>query len=289
VTGRGAVAAIAGGLGLVALVVVTATVGAVALVALGLPATGRADDAPSAPVALPLPTELVVALSPGDLSLQAGVVRGRDVILARGFEVEVVRAVAERLGIPRVRFVYVGAPERLLASGQGRWHLAVASLRPSRSIGVSHTTPYLATDQVVLLRRGTARPRGLADLRTRILCAMRSTEAARAAALIRPAEPVVLAPTRERLAQLVQTGACDAALIGPVEATSVLEGRKALLGPFAARVPWGGGLVIAVRPGSGIEVSVVDRALARLRSDGTLDRLARFWLGLDPASLPLLR
>ena len=87
----------------------------------------------------------------------------------------------------------------------------------------------------------------------------------------------------------MQTGACDAALVGPVEATSVLEGRKALLGPFAARVRWGGGLVIAVRPGGEIEVAAVDRALARLRRDGTLDRLARFWLGLDPASLPVLR
>lgn len=288
-TGRGVVAALAGGLGLVALVVVTTTVGAVALVALGLPATSRADDTPPAPVAPPLPTELVVALSPGELSLQAGVIRGRDVLLARGFEVEVVRAVAERLGIPRIRFVYAGAPERLLASGEGRWHLAVASLQPSRSVDVSHSEPYLATDQVVLLRRGTARPRGLAELRTRILCAVRGTDAARAAARVRPADPVVLAPTRERLAQLIQTGACDAALVGPVEATSMLEGRKALLGPFAARVQWGEGLVIAVRPGAGIEVAVVDRALARLRRDGTLNRLARFWLGLDPAALPVLR
>jgi ABC-type amino acid transport substrate-binding protein len=231
----------------------------------------------------------VVALSPGELSLQAGVIRGRDVLLARGLEVEVVRAVAERLGIPRVRFVYAGAPERLLASGQGRWHLAVASLEPSRSLEGSHSTPYLTTDQVVLLRRGTARPRGLAELRTRILCAVRGSEAARAAVRVGPAEPALLAPTRERLAQLVQTGACDAALVGPVGATSLLEGRKALLGPFAARVRWGAGLVIAIRPGAEIDVAAVDRALERLRRDGTLDRLARFWLGLDPAALPVLR
>ncbi len=47
--------------------------------------------------------------------------------------------------------------------------------------------------------------------------------------------------------------------------------------------------MIAVRPDGEIEVAAVDRALARLRRDGTLDRLARFWLGLDPASLPVLR
>jgi ABC-type amino acid transport substrate-binding protein len=77
--------------------------------------------------------------------------------------------------------------------------------------------------------------------------------------------------------------------VSPVEATRLVEGHKALVGPFVARVRWGDGLVIAVRRGSGIELGAVDRALARLRTNGTLSRLARFWLGLDPASLPVLR
>jgi ABC-type amino acid transport substrate-binding protein len=36
-------------------------------------------------------------------------------------------------------------------------------------------------------------------------------------------------------------------------------------------------------------VTAVNRALGRLRADGTLGRLARSWLGLDPARLRVLR
>ena len=36
---------------------------------------------------------------------QVGAVRGRDVVLAKGLEIDLARALARRLGIPRVRFV----------------------------------------------------------------------------------------------------------------------------------------------------------------------------------------
>jgi ABC-type amino acid transport substrate-binding protein len=47
--------------------------------------------------------------------------------------------------------------------------------------------------------------------------------------------------------------------------------------------------VIAVPRGVGVDVAAVDRELGRLRRDGTLGRLAKAWLGLDPASLRVLR
>jgi ABC-type amino acid transport substrate-binding protein len=308
---RRVVRTVAGGVGLVAGLVATGAVAAVALVALGVPAEGQAIDAPStaadstaaepsspppaAPEAprppAPPPSVVVVALSLGEPALAAGVVRGRDVVLARGFEVELVRALAARLGAAGVRFVDRSGAPRLLTGAGGSWQLAVAAIRPPRlaTPTVALSAPYLTTDQLVLLRRGTARPRTLGDLRTRILCAIRGADGLRAARAVAPAAAPLVAHGPVRLAQLVQTGACDAALVDPVSATRLVEGRTALLGPLAARVPFGDGLVIAVRPGSGIEVLAVNRALDRLRRDGTLARLARRWLGLDPAALPRLR
>jgi L-cystine transport system substrate-binding protein len=303
---RAMIATVAGGVGLVAGVVATGAVAAVALVALGVPAEGRAEDPPSTTVgtepasdptstdATVAPTrtvELVVALAPGDPVMQAGVVRGREIVLARGFEVELVRAIAARLHIPRIRFVDRAAAPRLLTGGGGPWQFALAAIRPPGVAvpTVALSTPYLTTDQLVLLRRGTARPRTLAELRTRILCGIRGTEGIRAAISVRPETPVIGAAGPARLVQLVQTGACDAALVEPVAASRLIEGRKLLLGSYAARVSFGNGLVIAVRPGTGIDVLAVNRAIMRLRADGTLARLARFWLGLDPAALPVLR
>ena len=199
---RRALAALLGGVGLVAVVVTTAIVSAVALVAFGVP-EGRAEDTPATvpaetqpeqPAPAPQRTELVVGLAPGTPALQAGVVRGSEVLLARGLEVELARAIAERLGYARVRFVAVGSPERLLTAASGSWQVAVAGVEPVRSTvaRIGYSIPYLTTDQVLLLRRGTARPRSLAELRTRILCAVRRSDGAAAARGVRPAPPVLV-------------------------------------------------------------------------------------------------
>ena len=91
------------------------------LVALGLPRgqpCGRPACSSRRPQ--PRPTELVVALGLGDPVLQAGVVRDGQVILARGLEVDIARDLARRLGIPRVRFVFVRPASRLLAAKSAR-------------------------------------------------------------------------------------------------------------------------------------------------------------------------
>ena len=117
-TSPSAVRALAGGIGRRRPRRRCAIVAAGLLVALGLPAESRADDPPptTAVAPEPRPTELVVALGLGDPVLQAGVVRDGEVIIARGLEVDIARNLAKRLGIPRVRFVYVKPASRLLVA-----------------------------------------------------------------------------------------------------------------------------------------------------------------------------
>ena len=255
--------------------------------ALALAAPAAAADAP--PPARP--TSLVVALSLGDSGLQAGVVRGRDVILARGFEVELARLLARRLGARVVRFVDVRPPGRLLAAGTPGWQLALASIEPTpKARATAFSAPYLTTDLAVVLRRGLERPRGLADLRTRLVCVARGSDALPVVArTVRPVRPPLVAPGRERLRTLLRTGACDAAVVPAWQAGALIGGPGRLFGPVAGRIEHGEGLVIAVARGSGLDPADVDRALRRLRADGSLGRLARSWLGLDPAALRRLR
>ena len=285
---RTAVTAIAGGLGVVVAVVFVAASVATVLVALGLPAEGRADD-PPATTPLPRPTELVVALKLGDPVLQAGAVRdGGDVILARGLEVDIARALAKRLGIPRVRFVYVRPPSRLLAAKVRPWHLTIASIRtvPVARAAADLSDPYLPTDQAVVLRRGVPRLRSVSELRKLVTCALRGHDGARAiAASVRPVRAPLLVASEERLLEIVRTGVCDAALVDAGGVGRFVAGHGTLLGPVTARIPYGGGYVVAVTRGGPVAVDEVDRALGRLRADGTLHRLARAWLGIDPARL----
>jgi len=288
VSWRTVVTAIAGGLGVViAVVFVVASVGTV-LVALGLPPEGRADD-PPATTDVPRPTELVVALTLGDPVLQAGAVKeGGEIILARGLEVEIARALAKRLGIPRVRFVYVRPASRLLATKARPWQLTIASIRtvPAARAAADLSDPYLPTDQAVVLRRGLPRPTSVAALRKLVTCALRGRDGARAiAASVRPVRAPILVASEERLLEVVRTGVCDAALVDADGVGRFVAGHGALLGYVTARIPYGGGYVVAVTRGGPIAVAEVDRALARMRADGTLHRLARTWLGIDPARL----
>lgn len=291
-TARSAVGALVGGFGVVAGLVGSAAVAAAVLVALGLPADSRADDPPLAPVPQLRPTELVVALSLGDPVLQAGVVRDGEVILARGLEVEIARDLARRLGIPRVRFVNVQPASRLLAAEVRPWHVVIASIRPTRAASslADLSEPYLGTDQAVVLRRGLPRLQELDDLRSKITCALRGSDGARAIATsVAPVARPILAPSNDRLLQLVQTGVCDAALVDAGGVGRLVAGRGGVLGPVSARVEFGGGYVVAVTRGGPIAVAEVGRALRRMRADGTMHRLARAWLGIDPSRLRALR
>lgn len=291
-TPRAAARALAGGIGVVAGLVGSAVVAALVLVALGLPAESRADDPPPAPDVQPRPTELVVALSLGDPVLQAGAVRDGQVILARGLEVDIARDLARRLGIPRVRFVYVRPVSRLLAAKVRPWHVTIASIRPVRaaSSAADLSDPYLGTDQAVVLRRGLPRLTALDQLRGKITCALRGSDGARAIAVsVAPTVRPILAPSNERLLQLVQTGACDAAVVPADAVGRLVAGRGTLLGPITARIELGDGYVVAVTRGGPIAVEEVDRAFARMRADGTMHRLARAWLGIDPSRLRPLR
>jgi ABC-type amino acid transport substrate-binding protein len=245
----------------------------------------RAADAPPAPGAL------VVALGLGDPMLQAGAVRGREVIVARGFEVELARILARRLGGRVDRFVYVRSTARLLASGTSGWQLAFAGIeRTTAPRRAELTTPYLTSDVVVVMRRGLTSPGRLTELRGAVLCAVRGGDGARvASAVVRPTRAPLLVVGTDRLRTVLRTGACDAALVPAVQAGRFVEGQRRLFGPVAGRIRHGDGLAAVVATGSGLVVESVNRELARLRRDGTLSRLARAWLGIDPAALRVLR
>lgn len=265
---------------------------AAALVLVAVPAAARADGTPTAPSPPPAPpTSFVVALSLEDPLLQAGVVRGRDVILARGFEVELSRVLARRLGGHVERFVYVPSAARLLVSNAPGWHLALGGVERSRGArsGADLTVPYLTTDVAVVARLGLDRPRRLADLRAARLCAVRASAGARAAATVHPRAPVSLVAGSARLLGLVRTGACDAALVPATQASRFLREGGRTIGRAVGRIPSGDGVGAVVPRGTGLDVRAVDRELGRLRRDGTLGRLARAWLGLDPAALRVLR
>jgi ABC-type amino acid transport substrate-binding protein len=235
--------------------------------------------------------ELVIALSMPAQGFQVGSVSGSRVVYARGLEVDLGRALARHLGIRHVRFVQVSAPGQIVRPGRKSWDLALAQIVPTRSSAraVELVGPYLVDDQAVLLRRGLARPRSLADLRRLQLCAVRGSRGADVAAQrARPVSGTLLARDVVELLRWVQTGRCDAAVHeAPALGASVVNARRRY-GRLAGRIETGATYAIALPHGSPLAADV-GRALAALRADGVVTRLARAWLGFDPARLRALR
>ena len=120
--------------------------------------TGAAEPAPP-PAEEPPPREapetLVVALNLPSPGFQVGAVDGEDVVFAKGFEVDLVRALAKKLGT-QARFVQVEPFGDLLEAGRKPWDLAVAevTITDKRDRRVDFSDPYLLADQGVLLRKG---------------------------------------------------------------------------------------------------------------------------------------
>jgi len=258
----------------------------VGLVLLLAVATAAAAAAP----ATKRPGELTVALSLPAPALQVGAVRGSEVVLARGLEVDVARAVARRLGL-RLRLVQVADAGRLLRPGRRGWDVALAQLvaTPARSRASAFTSPYFRDDPAVLVRRGLKRPTSLAQLRKLVLCAERGRRAADTVLTrVRPRTRPLLVTGVESLLRRVRTGVCDAAVAELSRLGPALGGRRDLFGGLAGRIETERAYAVALERGSPLLPSV-EAAVRALRADGTFRRLTAAWLGIDVAQLRVLR
>jgi len=237
------------------------------------------------------PGELLVGLAMPSAGFQVGSVRGREVVLAKGFEVDLARELATRLELRRVRFVNEPLFSTLLAAGRKDWDLALAqiSVTPARAKRIDFSAPYLSADQGVLIRLDLKRPASLAALRSLQLCAERaSTGGQLILDRIKPTRKPRLLENPSKLSYELFTKRCDA-IVFDAPALAVLS-RQApdRYGPLVGRIVTNERYAIALEKGSALRPRL-NAALRALAADGTLERLRKRWLGADTAKLPVLR
>ena len=214
------------------------------------------------------PGTVRVAVALDGLPWSGGVVGSGRVTLAVGFDAEAARVVARRLGL---RPVFVRVPRERLGK-PGPWELAV---------GVRDGVPVLRGDHVVVVAPGVTRPRSLGGARgAHRLRPARNPGGRRRRVAARSPPGCWRAHARSSPAWC-GPGRCDVALSDAGDATR-LGGRP------VARIESAVGYGIGVSRASGLGASLT-RELRILGRNGTLGRLARSWLGLDPARLPRLR
>jgi polar amino acid transport system substrate-binding protein len=258
------------------------------LIAIVVAAAGSASARQSQPPA----NSLTVALSMPTPGFQVGAVRGRDVVVARGLEIDLARAIAARMGIRRVRFVNEPVFLRLTAAGPKEWDFALAevTILPQRRARVDFSVPYLRADLGVLARKNlTPVPRSIAALRRLKLCSERgSTGGLALVNRVKPTRPAQLVPNVSVLLQRVQTGACDAAVFDAPILGALRAGAPDRYGPLIGRIATGERYGVVFEKGSGLRPSV-NQALQALLRNGTVAKLQRRWLTTNVAKLPLLR
>jgi ABC-type amino acid transport substrate-binding protein len=257
------------------------------LAALAAAPAARAETPPTLQ-----PETLTVGLQLPTQGFQVGSVAGSEVVYARGLEVDLARALAQRLGLPNVRFVHQRTFAGIFAPGPKAWDVLFAqvTITRARRATVDLSAPYLRASQGVLLRKDLRpRPRTLAALRRLRLCAERGTTGADAlASRIRPTRRATLLPSHTRLMQRLADRSCDAA----VSDAPILGAERAAVpdryGPLAGQLPtderYG-----AVLPLHSALTPAVDEALTALVRDGTVAALSQRWLTVDVARLPILR
>jgi polar amino acid transport system substrate-binding protein len=238
------------------------------------------------------PADLVVALSMPTPGFQVGVVRGREVVLAKGYEIDLARAVAARLGRPGVRFVNEARFTALFSPGAKDWDLGIGqiTITARRAEAIDFSRPYFEADQGVLLRSGLKlRARTLAALARLRLCALKgSTAADLIAERIAPRRGVRLSRDQSRLEADLYSRRCDA-IVGDAPQLGVLRKQAPdRVGALAGRIPTGEQWAMTFPQGSPLR-DQVDDAVRALERDGTLRRLARRWLTTDTGALPPFR
>jgi polar amino acid transport system substrate-binding protein len=239
-----------------------------------------------------VPGVLTVGINMPSPGFQVGAVRGHGVVFARGLEIDLANALAARLGLPRVVFYQEPRFDRLIAPGPKPWDIALSevTITPERSVNVLFSTPYLAADQGVLLRRDLKNPpKTIAALATLRLCTQANTTAsALITTRVMPVKPPKLYGNTTRLLDALQASRCDAVIYdAPILATQRAQVPRlygALVGVIETNEDYG----VVLPTGSPLAATVND-ALAAIISRGTLAALSKRWLSTDLSKLRALR
>ena len=146
---------------------------------------------------------------------QVGAVRGREVLFAKGYEIDLADALARELAVPAVRFVQEDRFTAFFQPGPKDYDLALSqiTITAAREAVVDFSAPYFTADQAVLLRRGlTLKKRRFSQLRKLRLCAERATTGGTQAKRIHPDRPVRLFRDPSRLEAELYQRRCDAVI-----------------------------------------------------------------------------
>jgi polar amino acid transport system substrate-binding protein len=245
---------------------------------------------PAAPPTLQ-PGQLTVGLNPPAVGFQVGTLRGNNVISPTGFEVDLAKDIAAKLGIPASKIKWVNIPfTTLFRPGTKPFDFAFeeSTITPQRAHAVDFSAPYFVANQGVLLKKGGTVPHSLADLKNMTICAQSTTTGLDYVQHKLNAPHVQIYNTTAAAFAAVQVGRCDAFVMDVPIIASQKKTRPSAYGPIAGQIVTNEKYGAVLSKGSKL-TPFVSSAIKALTANGTIAKLQKKWFAIDVAKIPILK
>jgi ABC-type amino acid transport substrate-binding protein len=198
----------------------------------------------------------------------------------KGFDVDLVKAIASTLGITDVQFVDQSFDSIILSIKQGRFDMSASSwtITPERAKEVAFGDPYFSANQAILVKKDSTLT-GLDSLKGKTIGAQRATVGADLAATV-PGAKVLRYDTADDAFNALAQGRVDAAITDyPVVAYAAAQ--KPTL-KVSAEVPGNLSLGLMFPKTSTALITAFNDGLAKVKADGTYDTIYAKWFGEAP-------
>jgi len=252
------------------------------LVAACLTALAVTAAAGAKPLAVPTKQsgKLIVGFDVPAPGFWNGRATGTTIKNASGFEYALSQAIAKQLKISNVQ--YLRAPfSGLFSPATKKYDFALeeVTITAQRAKVVSFSTSYFDANQGVLIRKGLAKPKSIADLKTFQLCAQSTTTGlAYIQHKLRPSKkPLVYSPSSTAAFDAVESGKCDALILDVPIVVSQSKKKPGAYGGVVGQIVTHEGYGAVMDHGSKLKPDL-DKALKALKANGTINKLQKKWL-----------
>ena len=237
------------------------------------------------------PGHLTVGLNPPAVGFQVGTLRGNSVINPHGFEIDLAKDIAAKLGISAANISWINIPfDTLFRPGTKPFDFAFeeSTITPARAKAVDFTSSYFNANQGVLMKVGGKSPTSLAQLKALKLCAQSTTTGLDYLQHKLHASHIQIYNATAAAFAAVQAGRCDAFVMDVPIIASQKKTKPSAYGPIAGQIEtheqYGG----VLSKGSKLTASV-SAAIKALTSDGTIGKLQTKWFAIDVSKIPVLK
>jgi polar amino acid transport system substrate-binding protein len=258
-----------------------------ASVVLAAPAGGAGTPRDALPTRVP--GTLTVAVDIGTIGLAEGRLTGGAVADPSGFEIDLARALAAKLGL-KLRIVDVPFTQ-VFAPGPKAFDVSIAhvTITAERAKSIDFSPPYFVVNKGVLLAQGVPPPANLAALRKLQICAQTGTTSMEyVQTKLRPrSAPHGFASPIDAL-RGVSDGFCQAMVADLEILVAAQRDQPDLYGAIAGQIVTNERYGAVFQKGSRLRAPV-SAVLESLAHSGAVTRLANRWFGAGWNKVPVLR